>query len=156
MKRHLLFIALAFMLMPVVPVHAEEPDCTTVEECPPLVEQEDKQLTATMELSIVVDEKPIDDIKPIVIYWGKTLQLTVQTLHTDGELQDVTRSPKIAYFSITPWSLTINSTGLVKAVSAEDFATLDIDRTVGAVTVTYGVAGDRDVGIKTVMFSVLH
>ncbi len=114
-----------------------------------------EKATPTVELQILVEEQTSKPDHPIPIKSGQSVALHVVVVRKDGTKTDVTRDPKTSYFSLTPWSVRVSSDGVVTVAGSSEFDPNTMaDTELGLITVTYGLVGDADIGVASIMFKV--
>ncbi len=105
-------------------------------------------------LIVTVDGQEVKENDSINIQADKPLQMKVGIRRLSGKVDDVTSSPKTELYSATPWNLTVDKNGLIKA----RYKKMDIQENWslygGTLTVAYGNIGESEIGFRVVNFVV--
>ncbi len=114
------------------------------------------ELALTMDLRVTANKQVVKPGAAIPLRRGQSVQLTVEVVHKDGRVADVTTDSRTEYVSAAPWIASVSDRGLVTATVAQarqdkiQPSTSDL----GMVMISYGAAGDRDLGMAAVLFEV--
>jgi len=106
----------------------------------------------TVYLAITVDGLPVRDGGSVSVVPGQVLQLKATVTHLDGTTSDVTDDAKTKWLSETPGVIAAGQHGKVVVVS--EGGGLFGGAEIGAVGVSYGMPGDKEIGASSVAFSI--
>lgn len=106
----------------------------------------------TVYLAITVDGLPVKDGGLVSVVSGQVLQLKAAVTHLDGTTSDVTDDANTKWFSETPGVIAAGQHGKVVVVS--EGGGLFGGAEIGAVGVSYGMPGDKEIGASSVAFSI--
>ena len=106
----------------------------------------------TVYLAITVDGLPVRDGGSVSVVPGQVLQLKATVTHLDGTTSDVTDDANTKWLSETPGVIAAGQHGKVVVVS--EGGGLFGGAEIGAVGVSYGMPGDKEIGASSVAFSI--
>ncbi len=116
-----------------------------------------ERVKPTVYLQILIDRQPSETDHPILIKPDQSIALRVELVRSVGSNTDVTGSSKTSYFSLTPWSVIVSNDGVVTVADTRDFDPKKMaDHELGSIVVTYGLAGEPEIGAATILFKVVQ
>lgn len=121
-----------------------------------IVVQKSAASELSVELRVLANNQVLKKGQSISLKLGQSVQLKVELMRRDGRMTDVTTHPKTRYFSTTPWIVSVTKKGLVTATSspAQKYQVKITQQNIGAVLVSYGNTGDREIGAASIVIDV--
>ena len=106
-----------------------------------------------MNLAVTVNGKTIKQGDPVQVKPGEALELKVAVTHLDQTTSDVTDDAKTKLFSESPGVIAVGPHGRVVVVTGGLGGTFGLSST-GAVGISYGSPGDKELGVTSVSFEI--